>query len=272
MQPKLFFVLGAPKSGTTWLQHILNAHPNVSCRGEGMFHKYADLLVQIRETHNQQLAQREKLHGVGFPPMSRHEVSAMVRVFIEMRMRAHPSPKPDLQWIGEKDPDHAHWSRGLMPLFRTSSYIHIIRDPRDRAVSLHFHMRHRLHEGTGYPFQEHVLHDAQTWAKTISSVRANAREFGVRYHELRYEDLLDRPNETTTAVFNFLGVDTTPVQACIEAASFEKLSGGRKPGQEDLASFYRKGVQGDWRNHMDAEQERAFIAATGGLMADLGYA
>ena len=27
--------------------------------------------------------------------MSRQDVSAMVRVFIEMRMRAHPSPKPD---------------------------------------------------------------------------------------------------------------------------------------------------------------------------------
>ena len=40
MQPNLFFVLGAPKSGTTWLQYLLNAHPNISCRGEGLFHRF----------------------------------------------------------------------------------------------------------------------------------------------------------------------------------------------------------------------------------------
>jgi Sulfotransferase family len=34
---QLFFVGGAPRSGTTWLQQILDAHPDVSCRGEGLF-------------------------------------------------------------------------------------------------------------------------------------------------------------------------------------------------------------------------------------------
>ena len=34
---QLFFVGGAPRSGTTWLQQLLNAHPDCSCRGEGLF-------------------------------------------------------------------------------------------------------------------------------------------------------------------------------------------------------------------------------------------
>ena len=34
---QLFFVGGAPRSGTTWLQQILDAHPDISCRGEGLF-------------------------------------------------------------------------------------------------------------------------------------------------------------------------------------------------------------------------------------------
>lgn len=38
-QRQLFFVGGAPRSGTTWLQQILNAHPDVSCHGEGLFQK-----------------------------------------------------------------------------------------------------------------------------------------------------------------------------------------------------------------------------------------
>ena len=36
-QRQLFFVGGAPRSGTTWVQHILDSHPDVSCRGEGTF-------------------------------------------------------------------------------------------------------------------------------------------------------------------------------------------------------------------------------------------
>jgi hypothetical protein len=36
-QKQLFFVGGAPKSGTTWLQLMLNGHPEISCTGEGHF-------------------------------------------------------------------------------------------------------------------------------------------------------------------------------------------------------------------------------------------
>jgi hypothetical protein len=34
---QLFFVGGAPRSGTTRVQHIPDAHPDISYRGEGHF-------------------------------------------------------------------------------------------------------------------------------------------------------------------------------------------------------------------------------------------
>jgi Sulfotransferase family len=34
---QIFFIGGAVKSGTTWLQLLLDAHPEVSCNGEGHF-------------------------------------------------------------------------------------------------------------------------------------------------------------------------------------------------------------------------------------------
>src|SRR5215211_2387744 len=33
----IFFVVGSPKSGTTWLMGMLNQHPEVLCQGEGWF-------------------------------------------------------------------------------------------------------------------------------------------------------------------------------------------------------------------------------------------
>src|SRR5215217_8707307 len=35
--PQVFFIVGYGKSGTTWLKTLLNAHPEVLCKGEGRF-------------------------------------------------------------------------------------------------------------------------------------------------------------------------------------------------------------------------------------------
>src|ERR1700722_1873858 len=49
---QLFFVGGAPRSGTTWLQALLDSHPEISCRGEGLFMKHLaaplDALMKAR--------------------------------------------------------------------------------------------------------------------------------------------------------------------------------------------------------------------------------
>ncbi len=265
MKPNLFFVLGAPKSGTTWLQHLLNAHPNVSCRGEGMFFKFAGGLQTLCNNHNAALAKRNEWWGEGFPELTEREAKELLRFFIVRRVIENPSPgKTNLQWIGERDPDHIPLK--TMELLPKATFIHIIRDPRDRAVSMLYHAKVRDPD-----FNRDTLACAADWTNAVMQARVSAKQNNVRYHELRYEDLLDRPNDTATAVFKFLGVDTSHVPACINAASFEKLSGGRKPGQEDQAAFYRKGVKGDWRNHMDGELEARFVEATNGLMAQLGY-
>jgi len=73
MQPNLFFVLGLPKSGTTWLQHLLNSHPNVSCRGEGKFHRFAEALLRMSVEHNEALAVLDKVYGFDFPQFSDQE-------------------------------------------------------------------------------------------------------------------------------------------------------------------------------------------------------
>ena len=39
LDKKFFFVVGLPKSGTTWLQILLDQHPNMVCKGEAYFAK-----------------------------------------------------------------------------------------------------------------------------------------------------------------------------------------------------------------------------------------
>lgn len=52
---------------------------------------------------------------------------------------------------------------------------------------------------------------------------------------------------------------------------FERLSGGRKPGQINENSHYRKGVSGDWVNNFTPEVKAAFKKRFGDLVSRLGY-
>jgi hypothetical protein len=96
---------------------------------------------------------------------------------------------------------------------------------------------------------------------------------GPNYAEVRYEDLLVRPNEEVERLLGFLGVDTdeTLVEHCVGSASFQRLSKGRRRGQEDPSSFYRKGIAGDWKNHFSQEDRRVFKEEAGELLIRLGY-
>ena len=42
----LFFVVGCQKSGTTWIERLLNQHPQVACEGEGHF---CDTLIPVMQ-------------------------------------------------------------------------------------------------------------------------------------------------------------------------------------------------------------------------------
>ncbi|MDQ3943299.1 MAG: sulfotransferase domain-containing protein, partial [Actinomycetota bacterium] len=90
---------------------------------------------------------------------------------------------------------------------------------------------------------------------------------------VRYEDLLEHPNEEVERLLGFRGVDTDErlVEHCVSSASFEKLSRGRERGQEDPSSFYRKGVAGDWKYLFDERDRQVYKEEAGELLIRLGY-
>ena len=53
--------------------------------------------------------------------------------------------------------------------------------------------------------------------------------------------------------------------------AFEKMSGNRSKGTEDITSHYRKGVAGDWKNFFDEELKTEFKTRYGDLLVKLGY-
>jgi hypothetical protein len=85
--------------------------------------------------------------------------------------------------------------------------------------------------------------------------------------------LLHKPRADVQRLLTFLAVDADEktTTRCIESASFEKLSRGRKRGEEDPSSFFRKGVAGDWKNVFTERDRKVFSEEAGELLVRLGY-
>jgi hypothetical protein len=57
----------------------------------------------------------------------------------------------------------------------------------------------------------------------------------------------------------------------LERHSFSSLAGGRSIGETDVNSHYRRGVAGDWRNHLNDKHLAYFKERFGDLVETLGY-
>ena len=276
MDAPYFFVLGLPKSGTTWVQKALDAHPQLVCRGEGKFMAFRKELSKAAAKYSNHIAgYQKKVFGEEFfPPMPRAEFDRLYRCFIEGRLIGDGAP-PGVQRIGNKDPEHGPVLSDLAQHVPGAAFIHVIRDPRDVAVSTWHHMR-RVEPGfveTIGDFEALARQIVAEWRAYVRGVRRVNAEKVLEYMEIRYEDLHTDPTANLSELYSFLGVAAAPsvVEAALERASFERASGGRARGEPDTLSFYRKGAVGDWRNYMSEDLSDEILQSTDGLADALGY-
>ena len=67
-----------------------------------------------------------------------------------------------------------------------------------------------------------------------------------------------------------LDLDKERAEEIVNRFSFRNQS-GRKPGQENIRSFLRKGIVGDWKNHFTSEARQVFNQHAGDALKMLGY-
>ena len=280
LDKQIFFVGGVEKSGTSWLQRLLDLHPEVTCTGE--YHLGESLFPAIRTA----LDTRNNFSREGARNPLRHEMSEGIQIHdfrdllylftsavaLLLLKSTGKSPKA----IGERSAHNVYHFEHFAVLLPGIKCIQIVRDPRDVAVSQWHHIQ--LWAPPDHPIRSRSKSAvAEEYATLWMAVVARGVQFGQRnperYFELRYEDLIERTAQTLSPMFRFLGVDDSleVAQHCADAASFEKLTGGRRRGQEDTRSFFRKGVAGDWKNHLDAKTNADVIARAGPMMRHFGY-
>jgi hypothetical protein len=293
----VFFVVGNQKSGTTWLMRMLDAHPEILCKGEGRFFggswrqkslKQRDTMRPASSLYNAILDAEYLRLWVERSVWSRNDAADehldnLTRMAIDYFLGG-ALLKSGKRVVGDKSPLLSPDTiREISAIYPEAKVIHIIRDGRDVAVSAAYHARNfgrarKQDESSGA--ENGIFPDSQLekvaaeWASRVGkTVEDGPRLLGGNYTEVRYEALLREPKAEVRRILTFLAVDSgeKSVMRCIEAASFERLSKGRQRGEEDSSSFFRKGVAGDWKNTFTKREREVFDREAGQLLSRLGY-
>ncbi|XP_045593480.1 luciferin sulfotransferase [Procambarus clarkii] len=150
--------------------------------------------------------------------------------------------------------------------------VYVCRDPRDACVSFYFHsVRHQGFHGTINQFVDIFLDDKMYY----SPYWRHVLNFWKMRHEehilfLRYEDMKKDLAAIVRQVANFLGkeVDEEQVAWLTNHCSFSEMKNNpatnnatylTPPTEESKKiKFMRNGKVGDWRNHLNKEQLKAF--------------
>ncbi|NQV41612.1 MAG: sulfotransferase domain-containing protein [Candidatus Marinimicrobia bacterium] len=157
-----------------------------------------------------------------------------------------------------KLPDQVPVGKGLV--------IYALRDPRDVFVSYDHFMKskHARLPGRIRYFllgllgkQTQINWVIKKWSEHLN-IWADLSALIVNYDKLLSEGATYLSPLFAKAPF---GVDPEVVSEGVQQFSFENMSGGRAPGAEDKKSFFRKGVSGDWENHLSSQEAKLFSTA-----------
>jgi hypothetical protein len=276
------FIVGCPRSGTTLLQRVVNAHPHVAVVNQSRWvpvywKKRAGLTAEglvTPELVPQLLTYRklfrklgigredlERLLGDGGPVPYARYVTGVFDLYGRAQGKA---------LVGDKTPIYVRSIDTLHGLWPEAKFVHLIRDGRDVCLS-HLNWKKKaakLASNFRTWTEDAVTTAALRWKWNVGLGRQAGRPLGPGlYYELRYEALVARPEEECAKLCAFLGV---PYDAAM--LRFHEGRTKTKPGL-DAKKAWRPITPGlrDWRAQMSAEDVERFEAAAGDLLDELGY-
>lgn len=287
--PPFPVIVGCPRSGTSLLAVMLDSHPDFAVPPETAFLKHVVRLCgdpEVMRRRFVQLITADRtpisnwsdfgLDSDAFVARVTHlspfTPAAGTRAFYAMYAERQRKPR-----AGEKTPDNIFVMREIATLLPEARFVHVIRDPRDTALS--------WRKTWFAPSQDFEVLGA-AWRVHVDAGRAAG---GVlpHYMETRYEDLVLRPDAELRRLCRFLGVDYAPAMvdsAAQGAARIARLQArlhvsGRLVSREDrtrihenLAKPPQQDRVGAWRREMSAADRAALERGAGPLVATLGYA
>jgi Sulfotransferase family len=285
--PKIF-VVGCPRSGTTWVADILKRHPRViggreshlyptvsgtiGTGGRSSIGAWARLLYGIergarlgRDGGAHHYVDRRALSRLGRAVLTEaatdeEATDRLVRaVFDEYFLAAGGTPE---HVFVEKTPTHVFYVERLLATFPEAHVVEVVRDGRDVCVSMQLRGR--------YVETWPTAREAQIalWVRSVRRGLALREDTGIRDRvtRVRYEDLKRDSAGESERLLTAVGLDAPPdvVAGAVASTDIRLYSTG--PGE-----FRHRGEVGTWAEYFTAEDDRLFREMVGDLFTEVGY-
>jgi hypothetical protein len=279
----LIFVVGCPRSGTTWVQRLLATHP---CVRTGQESDLFDMYVgpQLRAWRQELSDDSSGRGGVGLTCyFTDGEFQDILREYLRRLLGPMVGDLKPGELFVEKTPSHVLYASEIHQLLPEARFIHVLRDARDTVASLLGASR-----GWGRAWAPRRAADAaRTWVSHVNAaVEARHHLPKDLFTEVSYEALQSDGQRVLRDLVEWLGLNwpDDEVQMALEKNSPEAARAGRgtpiplggEVGKRDSTvreppGFIRRARAGGWRQDLTPMQKLAVWRVAQSTMAEVGY-
>ncbi len=253
------FIVGAARSGTTWVFDILTTHPKVSGVFESWLFTPKDGLQALFTSAHWP----PKRSGLG-NLIKRDELLSYTRDMASRIMSR--ALKPEHRFLVEKSPSHLFAMPFINEVFPGARFIHVLRDGRDVSVSVRAAAKSWV-PSWEETFGRSIKVSARAWKHAVRRAQNEGKKLGERYLEIRYENIHKDPFSAYRRLFDFckISYDDDILQTVFDTTDFKKNFTAKD------SSFRRGGRVGDWRTQFRLIDKFMFNLSSGKMLMDLGY-
>lgn len=206
----VIFIVGPPRSGTTWLWGLLSSHPDVTSITKDM--------LGIGTSFNPDGSRRTSETGVFLSSMDDGEI-----------IRCFATAKGNAKYVIEKTPHHSFHMKRIKRLFPDSFIVCMRRNVYDILTSMtHF-------------FPQMSFKDLIEELQHYLSVIEDSEDLVDAYVD--YELLINDTENILGSLFEKLDLDDSPLKEIVALNN-------RRTLLHERSDAFRKGVVGDYRNQL----------------------
>ncbi len=267
------FLVGCPRSGTTLLQEMLDAHPQVAIAPETFFvrrfwvkkHKFGPLLDDAKfEQLLDAITSMPEFAEAGLDK-ERYRVAArgrsrrwdqLFRLLLEQFAESR-----GVKRVGEKTPNHLLYMDKLQEWFPTAKFVHVLRDPRAVALSWR-----------GVPWSNGSLAaDAEVWRKYARAALDHGLLNPNALHTVRYEELVANPRAVLGRLCTFLRIDFDEAMLRYHERPASSVNVEREPWKARSRGPVDAAAADRWKRELTSAEVRTIEAIVRGPMIAHGY-
>jgi len=270
--PKQVFIVGMPRSGTTWVMWLLARHPGiVALQQSGMILPLKRMEDWWLEDHR---FTSPSAGGAEPSPYSMRsstgvlehgELLEQCRILGQRVIDRVARATPGTLAVVEQTPEHVEFVPFIRSLFPEAYFLHVVRDPRAVYSSMRTALCTWASPG-GFP--SGPVHIARAWETYVKLGRGIGEQTD-RHANVRYEDLMADPEAELARLGEWLGIEASASEraAAVEACSIDKL----RENTDAPQGFFRRGSADGWKEELSGSELRAVEYVAREELAAWGY-